>query len=367
MRTTHKGRLERLPPELWARVLNHLPIADVLNTRLVCRQMAPLTNHLRLSLVLKKNLSDTEVVSDLQLFISRNCMQTTSPQVFLTAHMFPGLHWCFVMLASMCANLMVFDCESMRFSLHEAQTCLRVLPAVVKCIRIAAPIAIADDAAWGRLASLSALSLWHLDPSMSCAAYTGSGLALLAGLRELSIKTAASPHHGAPYYDGQAFSQRSVVSLHIVGRDPFSGGLNMTRCPALATIYVGEAVPVPAWVEGQQFEALSLGTYEQLSTVNPKRLLVHWLQFGTSSIDQGLKVADLLLMPHLCTVHSEVTALNLDGSFQEHQALLGKLRLTIKGLVQLRMSHPPLRESYLSLRSNGHTIICTCDCCRSSR
>ncbi|KAK9865596.1 hypothetical protein WJX84_003874 [Apatococcus fuscideae] len=270
MRTTHKGRLERLPPELWARVLNHLPIADVLNTRLVCRQMAPLTNHLRLSLVLKKNLSDTEVVSDLQLFISRNCMQTTSPQVFLTAHMFPGLHWCFVMLASMCANLM-------------------------------------------------------------------------------------------------AFSQRSVVSLHIVGRDPFSGGLNMTRCPALATIYVGEAVPVPAWVEGQQFEALSLGTYEQLSTVNPKRLLVHWLQFGTSSIDQGLKVADLLLMPHLCTVHSEVTALNLDGSFQEHQALLGKLRLTIKGLVQLRMSHPPLRESYLSLRSNGHTIICTCDCCRSSR
>ena len=303
-------------------MLNHLCLTDVLNTRLVCRQFALLSSLLRLRLEVRKDLSNNQVASNLQLFISRNCMQPTSPQVSLTVYQGHGLNWSAVMLASMCANLLLFDCGGVRFSLHEAQTCLRVLPASTMGMRLAAPMAIADDAAWGRLTHLTSLSLLHLDPVASAEVHTGSGLALLTALKDLRIRCPAMPPEHMSSYDGQAFTQKSITCMHIAGRDPFSSKLNMANCPALARIYMGESWPVPAWVEGQQFAQLTLDAYQQLDAVNPKRLLVRRLDVSASCNDPGMKISDLLAMPQLQTVliQPRDDASNMTLGFHSFQA-----------------------------------------------
>lgn len=310
-------------------------------------------------------------------------MQPTSPQI--SFFLFDGGEmwaWSSVMLASSCANLQTLKCFDVELSLQDAQTCIRVLPGGIVNLELAAPTAMVDDMAWQGLQKLTSLVFKSLEREPKPhIVHSGRGLTSLIALECLHMRQAEALEPLQAWIDGPNFFQKTLQTLTIQGRDPFLKGLSLTHFPALIELSLRGTPDIPSWVEDQPWQMLDVDNQLGWISVTKERLSMRGLRVSSPPPAFVLLISDLLLMPHLQSLqiyHREAvsrrmtfsdeswrTPVNLKGTYQEHQALLGQIDLTVDCPTQLGMTYPALGNSCLSLRRNGHTLICQCTSCWS--
>ena len=107
-----------------------------------------------------------------------------------------------------------------------------------------------DEPAWGRLTSMLTLSLqWPRVAAPSL--YQGSGLAGLPALEDLDLEIAPKTDSAAPATDkllGTPFASSHLKTLRF-NDDPFEGGLDLCKLPALLNIFthVGRVLCRSGW------------------------------------------------------------------------------------------------------------------------
>ena len=272
------------------------------------------------------------------------------------------------MMACTCANLRQLDCKDTDMELPIAQALLRLIPQSLEDLELRAEIQLCSDTAWSRLTRLQSL---RLDWPAQGGATEGCGLELLPALQSLSL--IAYPGSGrliaSKFAPGEALS--NVTSLNFEA-DPFSGALDIHRLQALREIKVLSDDPVPSWLEGQDFHTLHLWESPQLTSFSINMLMCHRVvvMFHDGPPPKSAwKLSLLLKMPCLedfsvkSAFHMRKEMFSLEGTREEYQALMRKVRLDFQLPAQLRLQKCGLIASCIGLRCTGHTDVCLCAEC----
>ena len=371
-----QGRLEQLPADLWAQILTQLPLRDVLKARLVSKSFVPLAAPLELDMDWKTK--DQTKGMSLSLFVLRHCTAPTSIHVSVTIVVKPpasalGLLPT-VTLAASCAHLHFLDCSCEDLDASDAGLCMRLLPASIQTLKMCSHPSIVDDIAWQRLRNLTNLSLTYTGSDLgNTMIFDGSGLSRLPALNFLTVEPKCKQ---GPIFAGNGFFQASLEVLEFE-QDPFDGRPVLAQLPALQTVHAFGSHPIPHWLENQR--PLHVAAYDssQLHGLDLRRLHCLSLTFRCFEQDPPIAIADLLLLPVLKSFglvslvktttpawHRRV--ISLLGSHKEHQALLRKAHLRLEYPAQLSIFGTARGNSVISLRENGHTVVCLCPaCCRA--
>ena len=317
------------------------------------------------------DIVDETCASSLMLFLSRHCTSPSSPPVDLEIEGLPkSTLWPGIMMAVSCSNLRIFQCTSLQLDRSTAQACLRLLPPTLQELEIYVPGKNVDEPAWGRLTSLITLSLqWPRVAAPSF--YQGSGLARLPALEDLDLDTAPNFDSAAPATDklpGTSFASAHLKTLRF-NDDPFEGGLDLCKLPALLTIHIYLEGALPKWLEGQPFHCLRMATSSQLSSIQLSGLKCTKLWIFDGAGGPAWDIADLLKMPNLETLAAETSEealkapIYLHGGHEEFLAFI-RLRVILAVPARLRLQGPGVKGSEVPLGWNGHASICLRATCR---
>ena len=373
--------LHKLPDELWAQVLAKLPLPALLSARLVSKSFVLLSQ-------LPEKALEWQVRSDraatsLTLFLSRHLMQPMSPHVDLVLSSTEdqkGFEQMQLVSACTCANLRQLDVLD-DLNLDQAQALVRMLPASVVQLDISTPAAIIEDSSWSRLTALTCLKIWVRGcqtDSVSCSRLTDlvslETLVFMAQADPLEPSRTEREHQRKRVLDGCSFMHTNLKVLQLA-HDPFRGGLNLAQLPALQTVHLSARLPVPAWLQNQQFPILSLESSCQLENINTHTLMCQCLSVIWGGGSRPWKLAQLLHMPHLkrlriCALQAPTTvnsniAVRLEGSCKLHRGLLQNLEACF--LVPVVLDAPqPGGWVQVALKGNGHSFACMCLTCSRS-
>ena len=359
-----QGRLEKLPPEMWANVLQQLSTPDLLRARLVSKHLVFLSKLLQLDMLW--NLSAAKCGS-LSLFVRHHCLGQTSPYVRATldspSFSFEML-WPCILLATECSNLRMLTCSEHFLGPLEAAACLRLLPSTLESLSLDATFGLIPDPALQRMQHLTWLSLSgsvdEHEPTFSAAG--------LQGLRSLQVLSVTAAQAGSGLLDAATFAHPTLTRFDLE-QDPFVGGVDLAGLPALHTIGVSfYSDPFPEWLMEQSFPKLAIWGFGQTQGLEPARLLCVKLKLICSAQDQTeWMIADLLMMPRLQAIEAGMSLnrdksnpLKMHGSQASHQALLQRLCLKLEYPFVLQLKSP---VATIPLRKNGHGVVCICSAC----
>ena len=362
-----QGRLEKLPPELWAKVLQQLSTQDVLRARQVSKHFVCLSNLLQLDM-LWTNLTAAKRGS-LTLFVRRNCSGPTSPHVRVTLDSPSCLSlemlWPCMMLATECSNLRKLTCSEHFLVPSEAAACLRLLPSTLESLSLDATLGLIPDPALQRMQHLTYLSLSGSREDQHEPQFSAAGL---QGLKSLQVFSVTDAQAGCGVLDAATFAHPTLTRLDLE-QDPFQGKVDLAGLPALHTVGISFFYdPFPEWLMGQCFPRLEMWSLHQTPELEPARLLCEQLRVICSAHDQiEWVIAVLLMMPRLRAIEAGVikngdksNPLKMHGSQASHQALLQRVCLKLEHPFVLQLTSP---VATIPLRKNGHGLVCICSAC----
>lgn len=363
-------RLHQLPTQLWAEVLDHLHLTDLLQARLVCKDFIRLDQTKGLSMTWR--IDDESAASSLMLFLTRHCSSPGSAPVDITIGDLPhNAVWPGIMMASSCINLQRLECTSLQLDMPVAQACLRLLPPTLRELELLAPAKIVDEPCWSRSTALSNLLL-ERPSGLSLCSYHGSGLAQLPALSHLTLdveNTAAGSDLPGDKLLGTsfAFPHLTVLSFNL---DPFEGGPDLCKLPALEIIHVSDpSATLPKWLAGQACKTLDMCSSAQLKSVRMSDLRCSSLCITHAASDPSWRVADLLQMPCLQSFKvipdsdSDDHQLRLIGSLSEYMAFLS-VAVDLEVPTKFRLQDAVEGDGTFWLNQCGHAKVCICAKCK---
>ena len=352
-------RLQRLPDDLWAKVLDYLSATELLDARRVSKCFIRLSQHPELAFDWRTRHEEEE--SSLTLFVFRHLRQPNSPHLSLRLdsrdERFAHLQ---MVLACSCANLRRLDiCDTVNTS--QAKTLLCSLPVVMLLLDINLPAAVLTDPGWSRLIALTFLQLW-IQPSRPSVSVNPSIFAAMVSLKHLAFGWRPEyDDHPRCFFD-RSFSHSGITSLRM-DHDPF-GGLDLAQLPCLQPIHLSKNLPVPKWLLHQPFSVLVVESSQQFEMVDTRKLLCSGLRVICCS-DQSWKLEQLLLMPALNELQigplGLQTHVKLAGSLKGHAQ---RIRARFLVPVQLDIPNPACSTTIaVQLKRSGHAFACVCPSC----
>ena len=217
-----QGRLEQLPAELWARVLQQLSTRDLLRARHVSKHFVCLSNLLQLHMCWT---AQTEATRDsLALFVRCNCSDQMGPHArvdIVTICALPKAVWPYIVLATECSNLVSLTCNGY-LGQSEAAACIRLLPSTLELLTLDTTLGLISDPDLYRMQRLT-----HLSLSGSCEAGHDSvtSAAGLQGLRSLQVFRICQSRAACETLDAATFVHPSLNRLELEYITPLQGKL----------------------------------------------------------------------------------------------------------------------------------------------
>ena len=370
----------QLPDIAWAQVLQSLPQKDLLNARLVCKTFVRLDQLHRLQLTW--DLEAKASASSLTLFVSR-CLQTPSApelEICVGWEWLENTHPWGLMLACTCSNLRCLSVTSELYQ-HDAEACLRLIPASITRLEMTAPEGLLSDLTWPRLRELRHLVL-GLAREGDDPAPTGPVLASLSGLASLTLQYLEAPQRAPTMLDAITFAPSGITRLALGGDDPFHGQVPQECFPNLKEFSWLERHSLPKWVQSRHLQCLEVDTSLRFAQIDLGKVLCTNLRILSQSPQDICKLCDLLQLPALTCLDIQIQdggmhmppepVVLLGGSHQEHRRFMSKVTTKLELPARLCLTGSPgisttgqkdSLTSIVGLRSNGHAIVCLCNMC----
>ena len=331
--------VQELPADIWASLIEHLSLQDLMRARLVSKHFVRLDT--LPGLTVHVHSSSPTACSSFAVFVQRHCTGPASLRLavdVLSGGGIPG-----IMIAARCSNLLVLDCATVTMTLAEGRKCLGLLPPTLTGLTLQAPLSLLGAAGWQRVSNLTHLMLASCETPHPCVALA-LGLQYLPKLESLTVTDRVSGMAATPQLDlleADSFQHAGLTYLAF-GRDILNDApINLaSQLPALLTLAITNYRQIPPWLYGQAFATLELWDSRQLETSKLSNLLCSRLSVLCCGIDSAWRVMDFLQMSRLTELASVCRdvpgePILMHGSRENHQKLLHRTHMQLEYPIQL--------------------------------